>query len=181
MLWGSERRDAAVRIVNLYGHSGAPGVNRVALHLMTSDLAADIGDTALARRQPSKRSASASRRPWKRRRARLLALRIRELELLTDVDAAYMRDSTRIHGTTLQKRIADDLLLIHMFLSGPNEGGAGVFNAAELARDSLRSYPLAHALFLSVERDFPDFQTAARRSWPCGRCSRSRRRCMNLA
>lgn len=162
-LWGSDRRASAVNIVNQYGHSGAPSGSRVALHLMMSDLAAESGDTALARLQAIEaQRVGITPAVEAETRSRLLALRIRELELLTDVDAAYVRDSTRIRGTALQKRIADDLTLIRMFLSGPNDGGAGLFNAAELARDSLSAFRLARTLFLSIERDFPEYQTAGR-------------------
>jgi len=162
-LWGSDHRAAAVRVVNLYGRSSAPSPNRVALHLTTSDLAAEIGDTALAHLQAIEaQRVGITPAVEAETRSRLLALRIRELELLSDVKAAYVRDSARIQGTILQKRIADHLTLIDMFLGGPNEGGAGFFNAAELARDSLRAFRLARTLFLSVERDFPEYQTSAR-------------------
>ena len=162
-LWGSNHRDGAVRVVTLYGRSRASAADRVNLLLMMSDLAADVGDTALARQQAIEaQRVGITPAVEAETRARLLALRIRELDLLTDVDAAYIRDSTRIHGTPLQKRIADDLLLMHMFLAGPNDGGAGVFNAAELARDSLKSFRLARTLFLSIERDFPEYETSAR-------------------
>lgn len=162
-LWGSDHRDAAVRVVNLYGRSRAPSSNRVTLHLMMSDLAADIGDTALARGQAIEaQRVGVTPAVEAETRARLVALRIRELDVLSDAKAAYVRDSARIQGTVLQKRIGDNLTLIDMFLNGPNEGGAGFFNAAELARDSLRAFRLARTLFLSVERDFPEYQTSAR-------------------
>lgn len=162
-LWGSGERGAAIRIVDVYGNSGAPTTARAGLHLLASDLAADASDTTVARVEATAAlGIGVAPTVEAEARVRLLLLRIRELDALVDVDALVARDSARVAGTALSKRLNDDLLLIHFFMKGPNIAGAGVFHAAELARDSLRAYRLSHALFRSIERDFPEYQLSGR-------------------
>lgn len=157
LLWGTGHRTGAERVANLYGRSRAPTDQRVALHLLTSDLAADAGDTALARQQ----AIAAERIGYTptvdaEARVRLLALRIRELDALSDITAAVARDSARVSGTLLMPRIRDNLIIVRLLLGNTDIYGASTFMAAEIARDSLHNYKLARSLFLSIERDHPD-------------------------
>ena len=162
-LWSAGRSAPALSIVDLYGRSGAPITERVALHFLASDLAAGAGDTAQSRRQViSAQRIGVAATVDAEARARLLALRIRELDQLADVEAAIARDTARTRGTTIVPRLRDHVTRMKLFLGGLNVGGVGVYQAAEIARDSLRAYRLAHAMFLSIERDFSDGSLAAR-------------------
>jgi hypothetical protein len=162
-LWGAGRRDGAVRVVDLYGRSRAPQMSRVSLHFIASDLAAAVGDTALARRQAEDAgNVGVTAAVEAEVRARLLALRIRELDALSDVYAAVSRDSARAAGSPLLRRIQDNLMLMRLSTSRVTGTGAEVFVAAEVVRDSLNATRLAHAMFKSIERDYPDYEIAAR-------------------
>ncbi|HKS07387.1 MAG TPA: hypothetical protein VJR92_13865 [Gemmatimonadaceae bacterium] len=162
-LWTAGRTMPAITIIDLYGRSRAPVGDRVALHFLASDLAAGIGDTAQARRQViSAQRIGVAAAVDAEARARLLALRIRELDQLADVEAAIVRDTSRTRGTKLAPQLRDHVIRMKLFLSGLNVGGVGVYHAAEIARDSLHAFKLAHGMFLSIERDFGDFSLAAR-------------------
>ncbi|HYV98240.1 MAG TPA: hypothetical protein VE967_12340 [Gemmatimonadaceae bacterium] len=163
-LWMAGHHDAAARIVDLYGASGAPTTERVQLRFRLSDLAAGVGDTALARRQASEalRFGFSGGGVETAAQARLLALRIREFDALPDIEAAIARDSAHARGDTLLKRMTDDITIMHLLLANPDVSGAATFLAAEIARDSLHANRLAHAMFRAVERDYPDYEIAAR-------------------
>jgi hypothetical protein len=160
-LWTGGRHEGAARVVDLYGKSGTNTAERVKLRFLMSDLAAMSGDTALARLEAVEAqrlgiSTDADAR------ARVLALNLRQLDLLPDVHAAIARDSLRVAGSPILKRIRDNLTLINMLLANPNYAGAHMFLAAEIARDSLQAYKLAHAMFRAVERDYGNSEIAAR-------------------
>ena len=53
-------------------------------------------------------------------------------------------------------------MLMRLCLSRVTGNGAEVFVAAEVVRDSLGAKRLAHAMMKSVERDFPEYEIAAR-------------------
>lgn len=162
-LWGAGAFEGAVRVADLYGASRAPTADRVAIRFLMSDLAAAAGDTALARRQATEaQRLGFSAAIDADARARLLAIRVRELETMSDVDAVLARDSVRARGTTILRRLTDNLSLIRMLLNNPDFRGAHLFLAAELARDSLHAYRLAHTFFRTVERDHGDHTIAAR-------------------
>lgn len=162
-LWQANERDVAIRIVDLYGASRAPTADRVALRFLASDLAAAAGDTAVARRQAAEaQRLGLSPTVDAEAQARLLSVRIREFDALRDVEAAVARDSAHARGTLLLRRINDNLAIMRLLLSNPDQYGSPVFLAAEIARDSLRAFRLAHAMFRSVERDFPEYEIAAR-------------------
>jgi len=162
-LWGLGRTEGATQVVNYYARSRAAGGNRVSLHLLLSDLAAESGDTSLARRQAhSAQRVGVTATIDAEVQSRLLALRIRELDVLEDVRAAVARDSARAHGSALLRRIQDNLLLMRLCLARVDGVGANVFLAAEIARDSLRSRALSQAMFRSIERDYPESPIAAR-------------------
>jgi hypothetical protein len=162
-LWGADAHDAAVHIVDLYGTSGAGTADRVNLRFMISDLAALAGDTALARRQAlDAQRLGLSAAVDADARARLLALRLREFDQLAEVDALVARDSARAKGSPILKRLKDNLTLVTILLGNPDAAGAHVFLAAEIVRDSLHAYRLAHAMFRSIEREYPDYEIAAR-------------------
>ena len=162
-LWGAGHRDGAIRVVDFYGRSRAPQTSRVTLHFIASDLAAATGDTALARRQAEDAgNVGVTAAVEAEVRARLLALRIRELDALSDVYAAVSRDSARAAGSPLLRRIQDNLMLMRLSVSRVTGTGAEVFVAAEVVRDSLNATRLAHAMFKSIERDYPDYEIAAR-------------------
>lgn len=163
VLWGAGRRDGAVRVVDLYGRSRAAQMSRVALHFIASDLAAAVGDTALARRQAENAgNVGVTAAVEAEVRARLLALRIRELDALSDVYAAVARDSARAAGSPLLRRIQDNLMLMRLSVARVTGTGAEIFVAAEVVRDSLSASRLAHSMFKSIERDYPDYEIAAR-------------------
>jgi hypothetical protein len=162
-LWSAGRADGATRIVDLYGKSGASPDERVRLRFILSDLAAASGDTALARIEAieAQRTGIATVTDADAR-ARIIALNIRQLDLLPDIQTAIARDSLRAAGSPILKRLRDNVTMINLFLSNPNYAGAHLFLAAEIARDSLRAYKLAHALFRAIERDYGDYEIAAR-------------------
>lgn len=169
-LWNAGRQDGAVRIVDAYGRSRASPTNRVSLHFLMSDLAAQAGDTALARRQAIEAGRVGVTASFESDvQARLLAIRIRELDAISDVYAALSRDSARASGSPIYRRIQDNLMLMRLCLSRVTGNGSEVFVAAEVVRDSLRANRLAHAMFKSIERDFPEYEIAARALLAAGR------------
>jgi hypothetical protein len=162
-LWSAGRRDGVVQVVDNYGRSGAPVTNRVTLHFQLSDLAAVAGDTALARRQAEEAGrVGVTSFVEAEVRARLLALRIRELDAIGDIYAVVTRDSVRAREAPLFRRIQDNLLLMRLALARPTDNGSHVFVAAEIVRDSLGAKRLAYLMFRSIERDFPEWQIAGR-------------------
>jgi hypothetical protein len=85
-LWLAGHRDGATNIVALYGRSRASPASRVALHFALSDLAAQAGDTALARQQAEDAGRVGVTATFEAEvQARLLAIRIRELDQMSDV------------------------------------------------------------------------------------------------
>jgi hypothetical protein len=162
-LWAAGRVEGATRIVDLYGRSGVSTPERVSLRFLVSDLAAMSGDTALARLEATEaQRLGVSPATDADARARVLALNIRQFDLLPDVFAAIARDSVRAAGSPLLRRIRDNLTIMNLLLANPHLSGAHLFLAAEIARDSLRAYKLAHAMFRAVERDYGEYEIAAR-------------------
>jgi hypothetical protein len=162
-LWSAGRVEGVTKIVDLFGRSRASTQDKVDMRFRLSDLAAASGDTALARLQAIEaQRVGISPAADANARARLLALRIRELDVLADVQTAIARDSLRAAGSPILRRIRDNLTLMGMLQANPDIAGAHLFLAAEIARDSLHAYKLAHAMFRTIERDYGDYQIAAR-------------------
>jgi hypothetical protein len=162
-LWAGGRTEGVTKIVDLYARSRISTQDRVDLRFALSDLAAASGDTALARTEATEaQRAGTSPAVFADARARLLALRIRELDVLSDVESAIARDSARAAGSPILKRIRDNLTIIRMLMANPSMTGSHMFLSAEIARDSLRAYKLAVAMFKTVERDYGEYQIAAR-------------------
>jgi hypothetical protein len=162
-LWNAGRHEGAVKIADLYARSRAPTAERVRLRFLVSELAAGSGDTSVARVQAVEaQRLGISPAVEAEARARLLALRIRELDQFADVEAAIARDSARAQSSPLLNRLRDHTSLIRLLLANPNIAGAHLFLAAEIARDSLRAYRLAHTFLRAVERDYGDYEIAAR-------------------
>lgn len=160
-LWSAGRKQGATQIVDLYGRSGANTDDRVQLRFALSDLAAAAGDTALARLEAIEAQRAGTITTDAAAAARLLALRLREFDAMPDIQAAVARDSLRAAGPIL-RRIRDNLTIINMLMANPDIAGAHIFLAAEIARDSLHAYRLAHSMFRLVERDYGDYEIAAR-------------------
>jgi hypothetical protein len=162
-LWAAGRYDGVVEVATRYAQSRAPTTNRAQLLLLTSDLAAQRGDTATARRLVLEaRRIGVSSQVEAPVAARLLGLRLSGLSELSDVRLALARDSMLARGTPELRRISNGMLLIELCLKRADRYGAGIFLAAEFARDSLRAPLLAHSLFTMVEREQPDSPIAAR-------------------
>jgi hypothetical protein len=162
-LWSAGHRAEVLRIASLYSRSRAPMLDRVDLHLKVSDLAASAGDTAVARAQAyAAARIGVTAAVDAKVQARLLALRIRELDQLSDVEAVLARDSARARGDTLLQRLKDNMLLIRLLLIYPDRYGSHLYLAAELMRDSLHAVRLAHTTFRQVERDYPESPVAGR-------------------
>lgn len=162
-LWGAGRVEGAARVVDLYGRSRASNANRISLRFLAADLAAMSGDTALARLEATEaQRLGISPAIEAEARARILSLNVRQFDVLSDVQTAIARDSIRAAGSPLLKRLRDNITIMNLLLSRPDFAGAHVFLAAEIARDSLRAYKLAHAMFRSIERDYGDYEIAAR-------------------
>jgi hypothetical protein len=162
-LWAAGRRDGVVRIADQFGRSRAPVNNRAQLLLQVSDLSAAAADSATARRLAREAQrvglTAAYEGPVA---ARLLALDISGMSAIEDVRERLKRDSALARGTPQLQQLVHGVLLVELGLKRADRFGAGLFLAAEFARDSLRAPALAHALYRQVERDYPTSPIAAR-------------------
>jgi hypothetical protein len=162
-LWAAERRAGVVAIADRYARSRAPVNDRAQLLLLTSDLTATRGDTATARRMALEARriglTAAYEGPVA---ARLLALDLSGTREMVDVRERLKRDSVLARRTPQLERIRHAVLLIELCLKRADRFGAGLYLAAEFARDSLRATELAHTFFRQVERDYPESPIAAR-------------------
>lgn len=152
-LWRAGRTTAVRRIVSRYDRSSVSSVTRARIHHEVGTLALESGDDATARAS-FETLARLTRDSTEAREARatLTALALRDLPSLADVRTAIEQGRARAAGTTLQRRLDDNLLLAELLRDRDDGSGAGTFLAAEVARDSLRAYALARAFFLEAAR-----------------------------
>jgi hypothetical protein len=162
-LWGAGRRAGVLSLTDQFARSRAPVNERAQLLLLTSDLAASVGDTAIARRMALEARRVGLTATYEAPvAARVLALDIAATSEMVDVRERLKRDSVLAKGTPQLTRLSHAVLLIELCLKRADRFGAGLFLAGEFARDSLRAIGLADALFRQVERDYPESPIAAR-------------------
>jgi hypothetical protein len=155
-LWAAGRQDQVETIVSRYDRAGGAASEKAALHLMMADLEMQARRDSMARLHllavPRATSDTVAR---KEAASRLTALRVRELSSLALVEDAIVKGAEVARGTALQTRLEDNLLLVKILERRRDISGAALFLAAEVARDSLGSRGLAHALFKRIENEIP--------------------------
>jgi hypothetical protein len=155
-LWAAGRQEQVETIVSRYDRAGGAASEKAALHLMMADLEMQARRDSMARLHllavPRATSDTLVRREAA---SRLTALRVRELSSLALVEDAIAKGAEVAPGTALQTRLEDNLLLVKILERRRDISGAALFLAAEVARDSLGSRGLAHALFKRIENEIP--------------------------
>ncbi|HET7450598.1 MAG TPA: hypothetical protein VFJ78_08355 [Gaiellaceae bacterium] len=155
-LWGAHRYDGFERVVNAFGDSRTRASTKIQLHLMAADL------LMTSRRDDAARAhlMRAARLAVDSTTERAIGSRLTQLDLanrptLAEVDATIRNASSRNRGSALQRRLDDNLLLLHLLELRQDFSGASLFLAGEVARDSLRAPALAHTLFTQVAASYP--------------------------
>jgi len=155
-LWAAGRQDQVETIVSRYDRAGGAPAEKAALHLLVADFEIQARRDSLARLHllavPRATADTVARREAA---SRLTLLRVRELSSLPLVEDAIAKGAEVARGTALQTRLEDNLLLVKILERRRDISGAALFLAAEVARDSLGSRGLAHALFKRIENETP--------------------------
>jgi len=153
MLWQAGRSPAVERIVAAYDSAHTPAGPLAALHMLTGEMALQSSDDSIALAhfvaagQLTRDSIVA-----RNARAEVTLLSLRELASLVDVRTAIEQGADRMQGSSLHQRLAHNLLLLELLHARDDDPGAGLFLAAEVARDSLRAYALSRGFFQQVMR-----------------------------
>ena len=156
-LWGAGRTDGALDLVRRYGGSRADGRAVARLHLVAADLLiAARRDSLAAQHARLARTRLVDSLVRQEAEARLALVALRELESLSDVQAAMVRARQAGAGGAIWRRLERNLLLVEFLAGRPDDAGASKFLAAEVARDSLRAPGIAHALLRQVVDAAPD-------------------------
>lgn len=147
-LWGAGRTYGVYRVVWRYDVARAPARGRARLHLLVGELALGSRQDSVARVHLATAHRLSRDTLVTREAGALLTLaELAPLASLIDVSNVIARGRERAAGGALQRRLEDNLLLLTMLHDSPEQSGAALFLAAEVARDSLRAPALAHAFF----------------------------------
>ncbi len=150
--WRAGDRAAAERLVRAAERSRLSPSRRGWLHIALADRWDAAGDDSAALEHlASARAAARDTLVAREVAARMLAIELRSLATPAEVDAAVAAGRRKARGTAIMQRLEDNLLLFQLLQQRNDQSGAGLFLAAEVARDSLR----APALALSLFRDLP--------------------------
>ncbi|MFN2397644.1 MAG: hypothetical protein ABR543_03210 [Gemmatimonadaceae bacterium] len=162
-LWTAGRRDGVESIVSAYDSSRLSTVQRARLHFVLGDLWMNAGGDSLARVH-----LSATQRlvrdslMGREAAARIGLLSLGKLTTLVDVESAIRSARETADGTSLLQRMSDNLLLIKILEDRTDFTGSSLFLAAEVARDSLRAYALAHNYLVRSVASAPRSPVAAK-------------------
>ncbi|MDQ8154442.1 MAG: hypothetical protein P3B98_07240 [Gemmatimonadota bacterium] len=151
-LWLAGERQAVERLVGRYHGASTRAGEKLALHLLVADLQMDVGwdDAARAHLLAARRlSVDSVTDAEAAARRTLLALAPRRRG--EEVAAAVRRGSASGRGAALQRRLDDSVLLLELLAGRPDNSGATLYLAAEVARDSLRAPRLAVQLFRRID------------------------------
>lgn len=153
MLWQAGHRHAVERIVAAYDSASTPAGPLAALHMLTGEMALRTSDDsiALAHFEAAGRLTRDST-VARNARAEVTVLSLRDLASLVDVRTAIEQGADQMQGSVLHQRLVHNLLLLELLHARNDDAGAGLFLAAEVARDSLRAYALARTFFQQVMR-----------------------------
>jgi len=153
MLWQAGHVAAVERIVAAFDSAHTPAAPLAALHLLTGELALRSSDDsiALAHFMAAGRLTRDSI-VARNARAEVTLLSLRDLASLVDVRTAIEQGADQMGGSALHEQLVHNLLLVELLHARDDDAGAGLFLAAEVARDSLRAYALSRALFQQVTR-----------------------------
>ncbi|MGH7634442.1 MAG: hypothetical protein ACRENC_11980, partial [Gemmatimonadaceae bacterium] len=153
MLWQAGRAPAVERIVAAYDSARTPAGPLAALHMLTGEMALQSSDDsiALAHFMAAGRLTRDSI-VARNARAEVTLLSLRDLASLVDVRTAIEQGADQMEGSALHERLVHNLLLVELLHTRDDNAGAGLFLAAEVARDSLRAYALSRAFFQQVAR-----------------------------
>ncbi len=148
--WRADRRASARRIVGAFD-STAPLIARARLHLLAGELWLAAGDDEAALQHfTASRQLSREGAVSETAAARITLLSLRDLNSLLDVTNAIGRALPAAAGSVEHRRMWSSALLARMLASHADHSGAALFLAGEVARDSLRAFALARALFLQA-------------------------------
>ena len=86
---------------------------------------------------------------------RLTLLDLGRRATLGEVETVIRAGASKNRGASLQRRLEDNLLLLHLLELRQDFTGSSLFLAAEVARDSLRARALAHTLFTRLVESYP--------------------------
>jgi hypothetical protein len=154
--WRAGERQAAERLVRAADGSRLSPSRRGRLHIALADRWEAAGDDSTALEHLAMARAAARDTLVAREvAARSLAIEIRTLATPAELDAAVAAGRRHGRGTAIMQRLEDDLLLFQLLQQRNDQSGAGLFLAAEVARDSLRAPALALTLFRSIPASAP--------------------------
>ncbi len=152
-LWLAGQRDAVERLVARYHAAGTRAGSKLELHMLAADLQMEAGLDAAARAHLlAARRLAVDSIVDAEAVARLTRLSLAPLSRLEDVSAAVRRGAALGRGSTIQRRLDDNLLLLELLAGRADPSGASIYLAAEVARDSLRAPRLAYQLFRRIDQ-----------------------------
>jgi len=160
-LWEAGRHAEVERIVARYQRAGGSAQDKAALHLLAADLLMTVGDDSLARvHLAAVPRVSTDTLLRKQAMSRLTILNVAELGALPLIEAAVAKGTESARDVPAQLRLEQNLWFVKLLESRRDVTGASLFLAAEVARDSLRSRTLAHALFKRIVSELPNSMLA---------------------
>jgi hypothetical protein len=150
-LWAAGRPAAVASIVDDYGRARLAARSKASLHIFLADLLIDARRDSLARANLVRAQRLSADTALDREAAsRLALLNLHDLPATVDVEAALQRARRAGAGGPVFQRLDASLELVKLLERWTDYTGASLFLAAEVARDSLRSPALAHALFVRL-------------------------------
>ncbi len=154
-LWLSGRQAQVETIVSRFDRSRVREEQRASLYFAVGDLNLRAGRDSVARLQLALAAQRAGRDSvvFREATARLTALRIMTLASLRQLDSVVATQDSVVRATPFFQRVQEQLLFVSLLAGKVDPTGASLYLAAEVARDSLRSSPLAEVLFLRVARE----------------------------
>jgi hypothetical protein len=148
-LWALGQDSVVLRLARRWSRAATPVGAKVRMHLRVADLLLAAGSDSLAGehlKEAQRLSTDAT--VDRESEARLLGVRVAEVDSLHEVDELLQRSQRTMSGTPTWMRLHDNVLLLHMLSEYRRDTwGAGWFLAGEVARDSLRNRRLAHHFF----------------------------------
>ena len=150
-LWARGARRGVERVIDVADSSRLSPPRLGRLHIAVGDLWLE-GASDSAASVHFERAARVSRDTLVSREAaaRRATLAVRAATTLAEAEATVAGVRNRARGTELLRRLEDNLLLIKLLERRNDASEAGMFLAAEVARDSLRAPALARSMFRRI-------------------------------
>lgn len=162
-LWARGGRSGVERVLTAADSSRLSPTRLGRLHIVIGDLGleAAIDSAALAHFERASR-VSRDTLVSREAAARRTAMAVRGASSPAELEAAVAAARNRARGTEILRRLEDNLLLLKLLERRNDATEAGMFLAAEVARDSLRAPLLARAMFRRIADGSPRSPFAAK-------------------